>query len=236
MTQKVIRDYFAAFRWGKIKETYKNYGWWSHVYFLTGTPLILGVYRDIRTVMMYYFLAVPVVFTLSVSVLQPMKLPKLMYLCPMSRKERKEYIIKSCIFRITVPIIVDILGAISLLLFGLCNPIMAAGILLSNIIFSVVFCSGINENGYGRLTEKGNRVIDIDTREHFLEMWILVVEVLMVAISYALTREDFDNTLLAKCLCIGGTVLIELPLAIAYLRHWKDAINRTMNYERQVNI
>lgn len=232
MTQRVIMDYFAAFRWQKIKETLKNNGWWWYVYFFTCLPLVLGAYREFEFAVVYYLLGFPMIFTMFLSVHQSMRLPKIMYLCPMSKEERKSYIINSFIVRITVPIVANILCIVLLILCGFCNPITALGIFISNVIFSVVYCSGINVNGYGRMTEKGDRVIDIDTREHFLEAGMLLVHALIFAFSYGMITEGFADLPVDKILSIGLPLVIELPIAIAYFRHWNDAVNRTMTYER----
>lgn len=232
MAKRAVRDYFLALRWQKIKESLKNKGWWWYVYFLTCLPLVLGAYKELESAITFYLLGFPLIFTMFLSVQQSMRLPKMMYLCPMSKEERKEYIIHSFVVRITVPIVINILCIALLILCGFCNPISALGMFISNVLFSIVYCSGINVNGYGRITEQGNRVIDIDTREHFLEVGMLLVHALIFAFSYGMITEGYADLPVDKILSIGLPLVIELPLTIAYFRHWNEAVIRTMTYER----
>ena len=235
MTKRVIRDYFAAFRWQKIKESQKKNEWWILIYFMALAPLILGVYDSVTGTLAYYLIIVPLLFTMFVPTIHTMKLPKIMYLCPLSMDERREYITKSCIIRIAAAVLVDIIAVMVLLVSGICDGLTAISILLNLMLLSVAIGSGINPNGYGKIKgeDRGVRVIDPKDRKEFLEMWICLAAFLTCLTHYSIVRKEFDF-LLVRSLALGLPLVVTLPPTIVYLMFWKQAVAETMTYERQV--
>ncbi len=231
MTKRVLRDYFAAFRWQKIKESQKISAWWAGIYFLTLCPAILQVYNSLTTTLLYYLIGIPFVFAMYVPTIHTMRLPKIMYLCPLNTEQRREYIIKACAVRITVSLIVDIASMIILLACGICDGVMAISIFMNHALISVAIGSGINQKGFGKITEKGDRVINPNNKKEYLEMWICLVAFLTCMAHYSMVY-DLTPTLLIRIIAVGIPLVILLPPTIAYLQFWKQAVAETMTYER----
>lgn len=231
MTQRVIMDYFAAFRWQKIKESQKMGAWWPGIYFLSISPLILRVYNSLTTTLLYYLIGIPLVFAMYVPTIHTMKLPKIMYLCPLNTEERKEYIIKSCVVRITASLLVDAIGVVVLLACGICDGVIVIGIFLNLALISVAIGSGINRNGFGKITKEGGRIIDPKNKKEYLEMWICLVAFLTCMAHYSIVL-DLMPSLLVRIIAVGLPLVILLPPTIAYLMFWKQAVTETMTYER----
>lgn len=231
MTQRVLRDYLGTFRWQKIKESQKKGAWWMFIYSMSLAPLILGTYNGLTSTVLYYLIGIPFGFAMYVPTIHTMKLPKIMYLCPLNTEERREYIIKSCVVRITASLLVDVIGVLVLLVCGICDGVMAISIFLNLALLSVAIGSGINLNGYGKITEEGSRVIDPKNKKEFLEMWIFLVALLICAAHYYITL-DLTPTLLIRIIAVGMPLVILLPPTIAYLMFWKQAVTETMTYER----
>lgn len=227
MTQKVIRDYFAAFRFQKIKEAGGKNAWWCPVYFLSIAPLVLQVFESTTTMMSYYLIVLPIFFSVFASAVHKTKLPKIMYLCPMDTNQRKEYIIKSCTVRIAVSLMVDIVCVLILFLSGVAHLVMALGILLNSTLLSAVLGSGINANVYGTLLTNGT---DSKTKLEVLEVFIYIVMFLAAMAQYFLLGAGY-NGLAAKILSAGVPLLICLPMTVVYLTHWKESVERNMTYE-----
>ena len=176
-------------------------------------------------------LGIPLVFGMYVPTIHTMRLPKIMYLCPLNIEERREYIIKSCVVRITVSLVVDVIGVVILLICGICDWIMAMGIFLNLALISVAIGSGINRDGFGKITKEGSRTIDPKNKKEYLEMWICLVAFLICMAHYGMVI-DCQHRLLIRVIAVGLPFTILLPSTIAYLRFWKQAVTETMTYER----
>ena len=195
MTKRVLRDYFAAFRWQKIKESQKKGAWWTGIYFLSMCPALLQAFDNLASILLYYLIAIPLVFAMYVPTIHNMRLPKIMYLCPLNMEQRREYIIKSCAVRIIASLLINIIGVIILLACGICDWLMAISIFLNLALLSVEIGSGININGYGKITDEGHRVIDPKDKKELLEMWVCLVALLTFLAQYGIVLHE-EKTLL----------------------------------------
>lgn len=230
MTKRVLRDYFATFRWQKIKESHKTGSWWPGIYFLSVCPALLHVFDDYESILLYYLITIPLVFSMFVPTMHNMRLPKLMYLCPLNTEQRREYIVKSGAVRIIMSVLLDIIGVSILLACGICDWLMAISIFLNLALLSVAIGSGININGYGKITDKGYRVIDPKNKKELLEMWVCLVALLTFLAQYGIVSYE-GKSLLLRIIAIGLPLVVLLPPTIAYLRFWKQAVADNMTYE-----
>lgn len=232
MMELALRNYIRAFKWQNVKDSYHNGGWFTLIYLLIVLPLIMalnykenGVYVDI----IMFLIIFPFVFSMFTSVLYPMRLAKHMYLCPMSREMRKDYIIKACIIRTLVPIFMTLVIVVSLLALGATDWISALGMFLNSAIFSVFFGSGTNMNGYGSIDEKGQRSIPMDSFFSLMEA-VIVFFCLMICCGHGACSPVTVNPIL-KLLLIGATLVIALPATISYLKYWPSAVENALSYE-----
>ena len=232
MMTLALHNYIRAFKWQNIKETYHNGGWFTLIYILIFLPLIMainygenGPHVDI----VLFSIIFPLVFSMFTAGLYPMRLPKLMYLCPMNKEMRKDYILKACMIRTLVPISITVLILILLLILDATDWISAIGIFINHTIFAVFFGSGINMNGYGSFDEKGGRSIPMDSFLSIMEAAIIFF-CLMISCGHGACSPVSANPIL-KLLLIGTTLLIPLPATISYLKYWPSAVENALSYE-----
>ena len=154
-----------------------------------------------------------------------------MYLCPLNMEQRREYIIKSCAVRIIASLLINIIGVIILLACGICDWLMAISIFLNLALLSVAIGSGININGYGKITDEGHRVIDPKNKKELLEMWVCLIALLTFMAQYGIVLHE-GKSILLRIIAIGLPLVVLLPPTIAYLRFWKQAVTDNMTYER----
>lgn len=103
MNSRAIRDYFRAL---KIKGAFVNETTILFIYLLVGPFYFLQPHgKDALqdTFWIYYCGAVPLVFGMNGMRLNPVGLPKLMFLCPMNRKQREDYVRTRFCARFFVP-------------------------------------------------------------------------------------------------------------------------------------
>lgn len=230
MTKRVIRDYFAAFRWKKIKERYSNYNTWYIIYFLVLTPLWLHAERMPGGFLTYYLINVPILFCIISAGLHPMVLPKILYLCPMSKESRKEYIIKSCYVRIAIPVTMGIAGSVVLMCRGFCSRLYGAVIIMNIVILSIVLGADTSAQGYGKIAENGQRTLDFDSREGVCQ-GIVTIVAMLIGLGYQMLVqwESFLN--LMGGVVLGIVLVVELPLTILFLKDWKKRVEQLLFYE-----
>lgn len=231
MMKYIIKDYFVAFRWGKIKESYKSGGWWMYFYLLTLLPAITGFYDRAKDAACYLLVGVPIVFCLFSAPLHPMRLPKIMYLCPMDEKARRSYIEKSGYFRMAFSVLLGIIGALVLIVGGMCDWICGVGLVFNMVVLALFSC-GINANGYGTTDANGNRTFDTSDARGVLEMWGIIITLISSLGYVAMLAWETTVAVWVKGIFIGVAVLIQLPIFLKYLTYWEGAVERAMNYER----
>ena len=112
----------------------------------------------------------------------------------------------------------------------ICNGLTAIGILINLVLLSVAISSGINTNGYAKITEEGNRVINQKSKKELLEIWICIMASLFCVAYYFILLMKWES-LLVGIITIGLSLVVVLPCTIVYLRFGKQAVTENMNYE-----
>lgn len=225
----VLKNYIKSFTWNNIKERYINGNWFSIIYLCLIMPLILSGQDEDNSSILCLLIMLPNIFAMFASILFPSILPKLMYLCPMSKEMRKDYLIKACMIRTAVPVVFTILMIGILLFIGWIDWICSFGILLNNTIFAVFLGSGINLNGYGKRNEKDQKAIPMDDAFSLYEFGILF-SATMISLGYSAVVMATDP-LWVRFLFIGITLLVPLSLTISYLKYWPSAVENALTYE-----
>lgn len=228
MFKWIVRDYFAAFRWGNIKEAMKNGGVFLIIYWGCLLPSIAGFIERKEYLLTYVLIIVPTAFTALSGKLHSMNLSKVMYLCPIGRKERREYIVKSCYFRIGLTAMVSILAVLILVCVGLCDWVTSIGLMFNGIVFALLMC-GIEKKK--SITEKEPYPPIEMNRQGVIE----VVDVFFTLISSygiaCLLCWDTPVSWWVKYIFLGIALVVQLPLTIAYLTYWKKAVEEATDYE-----
>ncbi len=226
-----IKDYFGGFRWGRIKEAYKGGGWWTPIFLMTVLPAATRFFETQKSTLAYVLVYGPILFCLFAAPLHSIMLPKLMYLCPMSRENRRKYIVASTVIRIGVPMLLGVLGAGILLARGICDWICEVGVLLNIISFSLMLGSGTNHNGFGKMSEEGQRVMNFDTRAGVWESFGLMLALLLGMAYPFVLAWDTPVPQWVKWLFLGFQLLAQLPITIKYMGFWKPSVEGAVYYE-----
>lgn len=229
MIRWVIRDYIDGFRWQNIKEQYKFGPGYLCFNILLLVPLIsTGYDMDGRT-LASFLINLPVAFALFSAMPQLMALPKMMYLCPMSRDMRREYVIKGCVIRIIVPILLGLPGIVWSLVKGMFDWICVIGILLNILLFAVIFAMGINVEAYAKKVNGRQGVSGLDDIFGFRRIASIVITLLINIIYVSAIGEE--TPWWVKVIPIAAILLISLPITISCMREWPAAVEQAASYE-----
>ena len=224
--QLAMRNYIRAFKWQNIKESYHNGSWFSLLYIGIMLPLILNGWKMDEAGISILILF-PNIFAMF-TVLYPMALPKLMYLCPMSKDMLKEYIISACRIRTGVPILLTILVLIIFLFLGLIDWVSALGMLLNNTVFALFLGSGTNAKGYGDIDQRGYRSIPLNTAFSVCE-GVIILSCMLLTVGYCAV--DITDPMWVKLLLLIITLLIPVPVTRYYLKFWPGSVENALCYE-----
>lgn len=230
----VVRDYFAAFRWSKIKESFggNNSGWWPvlYVYVLMPITSARNWERGPEHIICHICVATIVMFGAFSAPLHPIALPKLMYLCPMDESERKDYLKKSFFFKIIAGFVISVVGIALLVLFTELDIVYGAVIILAEMLY--VLCSANIDGANIEKCIKEQHVSFIYGGE---DVWGSVIR--FISLGFALFvvlgigwQEDFRTTFGA--VFVGIMLVIEVPCVIRMLKKSMLAIEAATKYER----
>lgn len=230
MLKNIICDYIDGFRWSRIRQVYQKGGWYTYLYFITVFPVFTGFYEKAEEAVTYYLVMMPILFCMFASPMHPMAMPKIMYLCPLDRHKRYQYISWSGYLHIIVPFLLGLLGILGLAVLGKTDFLSASGILI-NVTLMSVFCCGINRKGFGDSTPDGKRCFNMNSGWGVCETAGIMITMI----------SDYCYSALLCCyhpvyhwaiwilLCFG--ILVQVPLAICYLKGWQGAVERALDYE-----
>lgn len=232
MVAWVMKDYIGGFRWGRMKEAYKSGGWWTPIYCMTILPLVCGMYEEGTSALAYIMGCGPIFFSMFAAPLHPSVLPKMMYLCPMGRENRKKYIRASAVTRVGIPVLLGSIGVGVLLALGICDWICGVGILLNDIAFSLIMGVGINQNGFGKVSEQGQRVMNFDTRVGVWESFGLIIAMILGIVYPVILAWYQPVSLWVKGLLLVIQLLTQVPVTIKHMEFWRPALENAVYYEK----
>lgn len=106
MLRKVLKDYRDGFRWSRFKETYHFSMLWIYIYLCTLFPIMLDLNEKTEYMVCYYLMAIPLLFGIYSLSAIPIRLPKQMFLCPLSEAEREKYVKMIFVVRLVIPVLV----------------------------------------------------------------------------------------------------------------------------------
>ena len=225
--KNIIREYFAAFRWRRIKESYRGSNWWFFIYMLVVVPMIFtgGISESWQNVLAFYSLIVPIMFHLFTVPLHPFSLPKMMYLCPMTKDERRAYLTRTYSVKVLVSFLAALLGAVGLMAAGGYDIFLTviAFVLSILIIFATSLQTGAVGNGAAWSTSK-------DRWETVTLIFFLFQAVILA--NEVATKEMCSQT--EKIVYLGILLFIDLPLTLKILSFWNETVERMMYYEKSV--
>ncbi len=230
MMQWVIRDYFTAFRIRKIKEAGRLLSLWYLFYFMFFLPLMVA--DSIRTaegILFYNLVSFPVIFSIFAATVCPLRLPKMMFLSPLSNKMREEYIVKSCMVRIVIPILLGIVAVMVLLLIGKCDLMCGGIILLNDVIFSFFNGARINTGGFFQENKRTSATSGV--KNTLIEVFEIIAAMSLCLIFAMEIASDAIFLMWEKWLFLAVLLGFSLPATVVSFKGWRKSVERAINYE-----
>ncbi len=225
MLELIVRDYFSAYRWEHIKEDGKLNAIWYLLYCMIIVPLMMGLSFGRHGYVKCLLVAIPAVWIGLSASLHSMRLPKIMFLCPMDYKMRRQYIIIAFWFRMCFHTAIGALGGIATMLVG-GDALTAIAIIINNAIFSF-YCSGMNVNGVEKKIASKRGIIETTG---FIFTLLLVINYGAIVEAGGLLKQKLWEQVL-----VGIAVVIQLLLTRKYATYWQSAVAAATDYEIMEN-
>lgn len=230
----VIRDYISGFRISRIRERYGSQffgAMYFGIYLLAIAPISLGN-AEVETYVNYYILACVTMFSIYSVWTHPVGMSKLMYLCPMSEMERWDYLMKSYLLKIGVPLLTALVTSGALCAAGRINWAYAMLVFAGNA--GVILCNSL-------LLEKRVRE-DLKQKKGILlsgswDGWdTLGIITAFFWVVFLLIGVTWQSEMLSVVGIVTALIMsaIELPLTMRILRNVRKVMELTMNYEKAV--
>ena len=221
MKKHIIHDYFSAYRMSNHKWHGANLEFLI-VYFFAYFCIILRKGEAIfewKAVITCAAIFLPMLLTNLSIHFHPLKLGKMVYLCPMNPEERKEYIYGSYYFRIGFHMVIAILGLCIAIPMSYCDIFSSLQILLNHAM-TVVLASSIQkrENDSSDLNVIGIFIVSIALISNIVEYGIIM---------------DAEPDIALKVSLFIVFCLIQIPLEIAYVKHIKKELRNSVFYENK---
>ncbi len=224
----IIRNYFAAFRWDNFKTKVAN-SLYMIVYFSVLFPVIIGFYEKPEYAVTYYLIAIPTIHTVNSAAVHIMRMPKMMYMVPLSRDMKKEYIVKSALFRIGFCALLGVVCALPLVLLGMCRVITCIVLIYDFVTLALILC-GMNER-YGIEEREAYPPVKSDCRGIIQGVNLLITIISLFGIACMLCWDDGPVNVYANLIFIIPGILVQLPLTIKHMSYWNEAVNKALAYE-----
>lgn len=207
------REYWRAFRIDNLKRMWKSdkESWFAPFYLMVYPLLFGGGFTDRHVnenILLYVAVLIPMVFVIFSEIIHPVRLPKIMYLCPMTDEKRREMIRNGYYFRVCLHWGVMMIGLLAVIIYSSFDPILAVEYAINSLLLSMMITI---EKKYG----KGYQ-------------GIVAVVAIFSNIIMASSLMDRDDSLLLKLLMLGLIIAIQLPfmrLSWIYIRcELEDAV------------
>ena len=192
------RDYWRAFRLDNLKRVWESDKgkYWLPMYLMI-YPLLLGgsIWEDRNrngNILLYIAVMGPIVFVVFSEIIHPIRLPKIMYLCPMTDDSRREMIRNGYCFRVCLHWGVQMLGLLAVVIYGDFDPVIGAEFAINSLLLSMLVAV---EKKTGTTCQDGVKVVAIFSN---------------VIMASALV--DRDYSLVFKLVMLGLIMAVQLPL------------------------
>lgn len=103
MIDLVIRDYKMGWKQG-LKNMTKSNPWFVYLYFFIFPIITFDPGDSVKGIFIYYGILLPIVLGIFLSRMFPCRITKTMFLCPMDKKEREQYIFSAYWLRVSLSV------------------------------------------------------------------------------------------------------------------------------------
>lgn len=218
----IVKDYFGAYKISRLKGR-RTDGAFLMSYFIA-MPVVIGVSGNVNFRWEYIAAFIGIFLPMGLSCLDVLLrspgLDKMLYLCPMTRDERKKYIYGIYYLGLGVHMIVALMGVGFIIPFSNCDIFSVIQILLNDFLIAILISS--ERGGENSLTDK----------EQLLQIWLIATALISNMIETAVVTDEMaDKDIVVKLALFGIFVVLQLPMAIKYGGYVKQRLNDAVDYE-----
>lgn len=218
--KNIVRDYFRAIKISRLKGRETN-GLFLLSYFIV-MPVLIGVSGNVNFRREYMMAFIGILLPMALCCLDTLfrspGLDKMMYLCPMSREERKKYIYGMYCFGVAVRMLVSLMGICIIIPFSHCDLFSAVQILLNDFLIAVMTAS------------EGSRENDRMNREIQRQILIIALAFISNIIETAIVADELPD-FWVKLALFGIFAIVQLPMALKHGRYQKQKLDDAVCYE-----
>lgn len=218
--KNIVRDYFRAIKISRLKGRETN-GLFLLSYFIV-MPVLIGVSGNVNFRREYMMAFIGILLPMALCCLDTLfrspGLDKMMYLCPMSREERKKYIYGMYCFGVAVRMLVSLMGICIIIPFSCCDLFSAVQILLNDFLIAVMTAS------------EGSRENDRMNREIQRQILIIALAFISNIIETAIVADELPD-FWVKLALFGIFAIVQLPMALKHGRYQKQKLDDAVYYE-----
>ena len=137
MLKNVVKDYFQDCNLKSAKENSFHLFYFVLLFCMQiGVVIGCGDSERLKSAGIMCLVFLPMLCSDFAMVLHPVQLHKMMYLCPLSREERKAYVKNTYIFRVVIHVVLSILCVAIVSQCSYCDLLSAILLLLNDILFA----------------------------------------------------------------------------------------------------
>lgn len=247
MKKKIWKDYIKSFRPSQIRKIYSNgnsfaFFWWF-IYMLT-MPFILGNAEDNSNpvdYIGYLVFVISLAFVVLNASVVAIRLPKQMYLVPMSRSQREEYLQGLLQLKLVVPMVLS--GSIIAIYCGIVGMPTAFTIMNLIGICSCAICGAITSwpgsvwhRNDGMSQEKKMKRVSDERLEKLPVFSTLGVVFGVIEVLFSIFIEIDDYEKLGLRIGMGLLVGFLLIMDVVVLRYAKPVIEVAADYEKTCSV
>lgn len=218
--KNIVRDYFRAYKISHLKGREAN-GLFFLAYFIA-MPVLIGVSGNVNFrreyIVAFIGILLPMALYCQDILFRSPGLDKMMYLCPMSREERKKYIYGMYRFGVAVRMLISFIGVCILIPFSYCDLFSAVQILLNDFLIAIMVSSE-------RSGEK-----EMTNQESLLQVWLIALALISNIIETGIVADELPD-FWVKLALFGIFVIVQLPMALKYGRYIKQKLDDAVYYE-----
>lgn len=215
------KEYWRAFRLNNLKRLGKSdkEKLWFVIYLLIYPFMIANNWGDRsrnENILLYMAVIVPIVFVFFSEIIHPVRLPKIMYLCPMTDDSRREMIRKSYYFRVCLHWGVQLLGLLAVNIYIGYDPVIMPEYAVNSLLLSMLIST---EKKYGKGYQDVVKIVAI------------FLNVIMAS-----SLIDRDDSLILKLVMLAVFLVVQLPFMRLSWIYIRSELENAVNYEAQEGV
>ncbi len=228
MFRKYIRDYMDTYRLYYMKQLWGDKEKRELLFFLMFLSILLMLDLKGKGIIVLAIF-VPMFLSFFSGLLRPIRPGKMMYLCPMDRKERRSYIYGDYYFRISLHMLFAVLGIGVIVLFFRCDMLSVLEILLNDFMITIYIMPEQKAINQWKISKEEQMKIFPQEMAIILNS---IQAVFVVKEQGAVFSSNGDgHHLIGKGIILLVFFLIELPLYLKYRKYVKKELEDAVFFE-----